>query len=99
VNEPNGKPLSASVVTGVAFVMMAAVMVWAGYVIRGRTDNNARVLCDVVSLSRQATVENLAVTPGTADDLNDELDRINEVYDRIASPIRNCDVRQNVPRP
>jgi hypothetical protein len=100
VNETtNGKPLRASVVTGLLFVGMAVVMAWAGWSIRDRTEDNAEVLCNVLAIGRQARIERLAVTPGTADELKAQLEQINEVYDRISSPIRNCDVRRTVVRP
>jgi hypothetical protein len=92
----DGKPLRASIVTGVMFVVMAAALAWAGWAVRNTTSDNSRVLCDVLAIGRQARIERLAVTEGTVDQLQMELDRINDLYDRISEPIRDCDVRRTV---
>jgi type VI protein secretion system component VasK len=95
----DGKPLRASIVAGILFVVMAVALAWVGWVARDAYRDNADVLCEVLALQRQAEIELLAVTPGTSDDLSSQLKEINAKYERITSPIRNCDVRRNVPRP
>jgi type VI protein secretion system component VasK len=89
-----GRPLRVSIVTGILFVSMAAILAWTAWSVRNVTRDNARVLCNVLAIERQTRIEELAVTPGTADDLKNQLERINELYDRIASPIQHCDVRR-----
>jgi uncharacterized protein (UPF0333 family) len=89
-----GRPLRVSIITGVLFFAMAAVLAWSAWTVRNTTRDNARVLCNVLTIGRQARIERLAVTPGTADELKAELENINELYDRISSPIPNCDVRR-----
>jgi uncharacterized protein (UPF0333 family) len=89
-----GRPLRVSIITGVLFFAMAAILAWTAWTVRNTTRDNSMVLCNVLTIGRQARIERLAVTPGTADELKAELENINELYDRISSPIPNCDVRR-----
>jgi hypothetical protein len=96
--EHPSRPLFSIIVACTLMLLSIASAGWAIWATSRSTNRNAEVLCNVLTIGRQARIERLAVTPGTADELQAELRRINDLYDRISEPIPDCDVRHTVVR-
>jgi hypothetical protein len=84
--------LYATVIGAGAFLSVLAVAAWSIWSNAQVSQGNADVLCNVLRTGRVLAIERLAVEPGTADELQAELRRINRRYTKLAEPINDCDV-------